>query len=136
MTTTIELKRAEAVTKLGELNKITPPRYSARDLRPRVRPMLQRVGRIESRRYQANVMVQKKKLTKDIQDIDIYLQSVQDYEVIEEKKGKKGKKDKGTTLFTTVEEPVAPVTPVITFGSKPVLRKTRIKRHTQRKRFR
>jgi len=127
----IQETRAEAVTRLGELNKITPPTYSARDLRPRGgRHMLQRVGRIEDRRHQVNVMAQKKKLTKDIQDIDLYLQSVQDYET--STPSFPISPITSTTLFTTV----APVAPVITFGQKPILGKTRIKRHTQRRRFR
>ena len=131
MATTIELKRAEAVTRLGELNKITPPKYSARDLHLKRggRQMIQRTGRKADTRHQVNVMAQKKKLIKDIKDIDIYLQSVKDYEA-------SIPTIPSFPVSPTTVTSVVPVAPVITFGLKPVLRKTRIKRYTQRRRFR
>ena len=105
---TIEETRAQAVSKLGELKKIVFTKPTALELHSR-RPMLAKVQRQEQKRYKKNVIKQKKKLTKDISDIDIYLASQQ-------------------------ESVVLPV-PYVVFKQKPVLKKTKLPRYKRRGRY-
>ena len=135
---TIEETRAQAVSKLGELRKIQRPRYSARELHSR-RPMLARVQRKEQRRYLGQVVAQRKKLTKDISDIDRYLQSVEDYNTylasIPSEPIEEGAMSVQSVPSTTPTEPVVLPTPTIIFGSKPLLKKTRVQRYKRRSKY-
>lgn len=100
-------KRAQAVTRLDELQKVKPKVYTASELHPRQKQMLARVGRKEEQRFQQRVQKRKLKLKKDISDIDRYLQSVE----------------------TGDEFPEVLPAPTIVFGPRPIMRQTRIKRH-------
>lgn len=110
----MEQTRQEAVKMLGELKQVKFAEPTARELhssRPgRSRQGLGRVHRQEMKRYKLGIERKKRKLVKDIADIDKYLQSVE-------------------------ESTVLPV-PIIALGKKPVLKKTKLPRYTQRRRFR
>ena len=112
---TIEQTRIEAVSRLAELNRIQPMRYSAMDLHSK-RPLLSRVQRQEDRRFIEKVKLQKKKLTKDISDIDKYLLSLKEV-------------DEKSLLF----QPIPMLN--ITFKQKPVLKRTRLAIHTRGGRY-
>ncbi len=137
---TIEEQRAQAVSKLAELNKIPAPRYSARDLHQK-RAMLARVQRKEKRRYMGNVCRQKTKLAKDISDIDAYTQSVSEYDTYltslqQPVNGGNGGGDDISSI--TLIHPVAPTVlpaPTIVFGPKPVLTRTKLKRYQRRSKY-
>jgi len=135
---TIEETRVQAVNKLAELSKIKSPRYSAKDLHSK-RQMLGRVQRQERRRYIGKVTAQKVKLTKDIADIDRYLQSVEDYNVYiasipPTPIHRKGFSIQSVSLVTPVAPVVLP-TPTVVIGKKPVLRRTRLPRDRSRRRY-
>jgi len=71
----MEKTRAQAIARLNELNKITFPSSTARDLRG-TRPMLQRVERRSQGRYNEQVESQKKRLKEEIKRIDNHLISI------------------------------------------------------------
>ena len=112
---TIEQTRIQAISKLGELNRVQPIRYSAMDLHSK-RPLLSRVQRQEDRRFMEKVKLQKVKLKKDIEDIDKYLLSLKEV----------GEK---SLLFQPISMPN------ITFKQKPVLKRTRLAIHTRGGRY-
>jgi len=126
---TIEQKRAQVVSKLGELKQLTFQRPTAQDLHSR-RPMLMRVQRQEQRRHKIAVMQQKKKLTKDISDIDKYLKSVKDYEAYLASL----QKPVNGGLTPSILPIVLPA-PNIVFGGKPILKRTRLSRYKRRGRY-
>jgi hypothetical protein len=111
----MEQKRQEAVQKLGELKKIKFIKPTARELHS-IRPMLSRVKRQEMKRYESVVKRQKVKLTKDVSDIDKYLQSVSDYEAYMASNG-------------IGPAPVVLPKPNVIVGIKPILKKTRLPRY-------
>ena len=145
--TTIEEQRALAVSKLAELNKIKKPSYSARELHQN-RAMLGRVQRQEQRRHMGQVITQKVKLQKDISDIDLYLQSVSDYDsyLASLPVQNNSLPVRGVSVFTSTVRtvptvptiPIAPTVlpaPSIIFGPKPVLTKTRLPRYQRRSKY-
>ncbi len=120
----MEKIRTQAVTRLGELQKIKPKVYTALELHPR-RAMLERVGRQEQKEFQQRVQKRKLKLKKDISDIDKYLQSVEARD----------------EFFARLPElpnekelpfPTILPAPTIIFGKKPILKQTRVKRYKHR----
>ncbi len=117
---TIEEKRAQAVSKLGELKEIIFARPTAQDLHS-VRPMLARVQRQEQRRHKVAIISQKKKLKKDISNIDIYLKSVADYETY--------------LAGNSGEEPSVLSLPSVVFGKRPVLKKTKLSKYKRRSKY-
>lgn len=126
----MEQTRQEAVQMLSDLKavKFTEPTaqelHSSRPGRTAIRssrPGLSRVHRQEMKRYKLGIERKKAKLTKNISEIDSYLQSVSDYESYE-----------GKPKHAPVVLPV----PVVVVGKKPVLKKTRLPRYTRRRRFR
>ena len=126
----MEQKRQEAVEMLSVLKKVKFTEPTAQELHSSrtgraglssSRHGLGRVRRQEMKRYKMGIERKKAKLTKDISDIDRYLQSVSDYEAYQGK---------------PKHAPVVLPTPIIVLGKKPVLKKTRLPRYTQRKRFR
>ncbi len=123
--------RAQAVTKLGELQKIKPKIYTARELHPR-KLMLSRVQRQEQKRYYGEVQRQKVKLTKDISDIDKYLESKSEHDAYMTSRTK-GQKGKGK--LKKFVSPIVSEAPTIVFRKKPVLKKTRLKRYQRGGRF-
>ena len=139
--TTIEEQRALAVSKLAELNKIKKPSYSARELHQN-RAMLGRVQRQEQRRHMGQVITQKVKLQKDISDIDLYLQSVSDYDSYLASLPARNNllPVRGVSVFTSTIQttPIVPTVlpaPNIIFGPKPVLRETRLPRYKRRSKY-
>jgi len=139
--TTIEEQRALAVSKLAELNKIKSPTFSVRELHQR-RAMLGRVQRQEQRRHMGQVITQKVKLQKDISDIDLYLQSVSDYDsylaslpVQEPLLPVRGVSVFTSTIQTTPIVPTVLPAPNIIFGPKPVLTETRLPRYQRRSKY-
>ncbi len=127
----MEQKRQEAVQMLSELQKVKFTEPTARELHSRA-PGLSRVHRQEMKRYKSGIERKKAKLTKDISNIDMYLQSVSDYEAYMASRPKKPKKGE----ISPMQAPILLSAPVIALGKKPVLKKTRLPRYTQRKRFR
>ncbi len=119
----MEIIRAQAVTRLGELQKIKPKVYTAMELHQR-RQMISRVQRQEQRRYHQETQKRKLKLKKDIKDIDFYLASTsaQRTEPIT------------STMTISAVPKVIPI-PTIVFGPKPILRKTRLERYKKKGRF-
>jgi len=124
--------RAQAVTKLGELQKVVPKSYSAMELHPR-RAMLGRIERQERRRYYEEVQKRKVKLKKDIVDIDKYLASVK-------------ARDEFFASLPPVENGIEPMglpfqapellpAPKIVFGPRPMFRPTRFEIHRRRGRL-
>lgn len=111
----MEQKRKEAIQRLGELSKVKFVKPTARELHS-IRPMLSRVKRQEIKRYESIVKRQKVKLTKDISDIDKYLQSVGDYEAY---------------LASNGIGPAPVVLPKLSvfIGIKPKFKKTRLPRY-------
>ena len=75
----MEKIRTEAVTRLGELQKIKQRPFTTMELHPQ-RQMLGRVQRQEQKRHFQEVEKRKVKLKKDISDIDKYLASVAEYD--------------------------------------------------------
>ena len=127
-------QRVQAVSRLGELQKVKPKVYTAMDLHPK-RQMLARVERKERRSFQQAVQKRKVKLKKDISDIDKYLASVD-------------ARDEFFANLPPVENgkfPTMPVLPIqapailpapnIVFGKRPMMRETRLKRHQRRGRY-
>ena len=131
---TIEETRAQAVVKLGELQTVQSPRYTARDLHQR-RAMLARVQRQEQRRYMKQVISQKTKLKKDISDIDTYLSSVNDYNVYLASLPKKNGNGMNGMKPVIKRVPVFLPTPQIVFGQKPILKRTRLYGYKRRSKY-
>ena len=121
--------RARAVTKLGELKEIKPKQYTAMELHRR-RPLLSRVRRKEQRRFQQEVQERKVKLKKDITRIDAYLSSVRSQREYFERQPKNG--EIGLNIMQSA--PVVLPAPVIVFGKKPMLKKTRLERYKRGRR--
>lgn len=134
----MEKIRAKAVTNLKKLNEMACPRYSARELHPKVKPMLQRVKRMEHRRYQEAIAKQRKKVNEDIKQIDKYLKSVRNYNAYLARKAefesKKVLRSNKLGLFNEVA-PIKLSQPKVSSDSMPVLGKTRLPRYTQRRRY-
>ena len=139
---TIEETRAQAVSKLGELSKIPFKKPTAMELHS-IRPMLSRVQRQEQRRHKMAVITQKKKLTKDISDLDKYLQSVTDYETYlaslpQEPINGGISSVSSVSLITPQQAAVAPIVlsiPNIVFKQQPILKRTRLSRHKRGGRY-
>ena len=125
----IKEQRAQAVTKLKELQEIKPKIYTAMELHPR-RQMLARVQRQEQRRYHEEVGKQKLKFKKDISDMDKYLASVKEYD----KYMMKLPKQNGDVPMM-LPVPVILPAPTIVFGKRPMLKETKIKRYKRRGRY-
>jgi len=118
--------RTQAVSKLGELNKIKKQTYSARDLHQK-KAMLSRVQRQEQKRYEKEVNLQKLKLKKDIENIDKYLKSVKDYNFYLANLPEQGP--------LSGSGPLVLPTPKIIFGQKPLLRRARLQRYKRRSKY-
>lgn len=140
----MEQKRQRAVEMLSELKKVKFTEPTARELHSK-RSGLSRVYRQEMKRYKLGIERKKVKLTKDISDIDRYLQSVRDHEAYLASLPKKPKKLKRRGVSQSqmpsqreslIQAPVVLSVPTIVLGRKPVLKKTRLSRYTQRRRLR
>ena len=130
----MEIIRAEAVTRLGELQEIKPKVYTSLELHPR-RQMISRVQRQEQRKFEQAVQTRKVKLKKDISDIDKYLASV---EAREEFFACLPPVVNGVLPIIPATLSLAPVilpAPRIVFGSRPMLRQTRMHRYKRGRRF-
>ena len=121
--------RARAVTKLKELKEIKPKQYTAMELHRR-RPLLERVQRQEQRRHHRRIQERKVKLKKDITRIDAYLSSVRSQREYFERQPKNG--EIGLNIMQSA--PVVLPAPVIVFGKKPMLKKTRLRRYKRGRR--
>ncbi len=121
--------RAKAVTKLGELQKIKRRNYTAMELHQK-RPLLERVQRQEQRRHHRRIQERKVKLKKDITRIDAYLSSVRSQREYFERQPKNG--EIGLNIMQSA--PVVLPAPVIVFGKKPMLKKTRLERYKRGRR--
>ena len=130
----MEQKRAKAVKMLSDLKSVKFTEPTARELHAK-RAGIGRVHRQEMRRYKLGIERKKAKLTKDISEIDKYLQSVSDYESYMASLPKKPKGGRGRSP-SPMQAPSLLSEPDITIGKKPVLKKTRLPRYTQRRRFR
>lgn len=117
-------QRAQAVSRLGELQRVKPKPYTALELHPK-RQMLGRVQRQEQKRFEQRVQKRKVKLKKDISDIDKYLASVE------------AREDFFARLpeLPNEKEILAPAVlsaPTIVFGPRPMFRPTRLERYKRR----
>jgi len=110
--------RVRAIQRVGELGDIKFKKPTAMELRS-PRTMLSRVRHKEMKRHEQAVIRQKAKVTRDISNIDKYLQSVSDYEAYI------ASKDIGIA-------PVVLTKPNVVLGVKPKLRRTRLLRYKQR----
>jgi len=130
----MEIIRAAAVTKLGELGKISSPIISARELRFQRKPMLKKVQMIEQRRYHKTIETQKKKLNKDIQNIDAYSKSVKDYEdYLARKAAYETLQPVSPVSLFTESAPAILSKPTVIIKSMPFLRETKLKRYKGRR---
>jgi len=130
----MEIIRAAAVTKLRELGKISNPIISARELRFQRKPMLKRVQMIEQRKYHKTIETQKKKLNKDIQNIDVYSKSVKDYEdYLARKAAYEALQPVSQVSLFTESAPAVLSKPSVIIKSMPFLRETKLKRYKGRR---
>lgn len=130
----MEQIRAQAVSRLGELQKIKPKTYTALELHPR-RQMLGRVERQERRRYHEEVRKKKLKYKKDISDIDKYLQSVEARDEFLANLPPVENEKFPTMPVLPIQAPAILPAPNIVFGQRPMMRETRLKRHQRRGRY-
>ncbi len=125
-------KRAQAVSRLGELQKVKPKVYTALELHPK-RQMLSRVQRKEQQQFQQRVQKRKIKLKKDISDIDKYLQSVEARNDFLASLPPNGKFP--TMPVLPIQAPAILPSPTIVFGPRPMMRETRLKRYKRGGRY-
>lgn len=128
----MEQIRAQAVSRLGELQKVKPKEYTALELHPRQKQMLSRVQRKEEQQFQQRVQKRKVKLKKDILDIDKYLQSVDARNDFLASLPSAENGEFPTTPVLPIQAPAILPAPTIVFGQRPMMRHTRMQRYKQR----
>lgn len=146
----MERKKQNILKRLGELNKIVFVKPTARDLHSS-RPLLRRVSRQESQRYKEFVEKQKANLNIDLRRIDSYIARLRMRKEYLARMPLVLDKPETSDMNSTLQQnyleslrrreryslniPISPVQPDIVVGKKPVLRRTRLQRYRNRRRY-